>query len=282
MSQFVMANDTQHFDLPSELWFKVIAFVLSHSIHSVCCPTTGGADLSWERNAFATLRLVSKSFSHVAFKVADLALAGRFDGEEDESMDVDGDEIMDDPDKLKYIFKCACHVWIDSTPSFRLIHDRFKMINDIHSDQNILNFFSQSGTTILSAYYGYVQVIKNCKTFFSRSGLFSGHPDLEIDVFLPASQQHLAFIERILTLFSKAIKNILSTLDVLAVPEMVEKLRRDVEWDSRFIISGLEIVHRCAQVIDRQDEWLSPNISKLCAQGSCSGRVSNYLEAAGS
>ncbi|KAM6493267.1 hypothetical protein JOM56_011401 [Amanita muscaria] len=274
MSQFDTRKMAQHFGLPSELWFKVIAFVLSDCIYSLCCSATGGADLSWERNALRTLRMVSKSFSHTAFKVADLALAGRriridgvtpVDGEEHKPIitDVDGDERIDDLDKLK------------------LIYNRFKMINDIHSE-NVFDFVSQSGVTILSAYYGYVQVIKNCKTLFWRQGLLSDHPNLATNWFASASQQHLAFVEKIHGVFPTAIKNILSMLDILTVPEMVEKLRRDMGWYSRFIASGLEIVYRCAQVINRRDEWQSRNVSKLCAQGSCSGRVSNYLGAAGS
>ncbi|KIL65399.1 hypothetical protein M378DRAFT_162020 [Amanita muscaria Koide BX008] len=198
--------------------------------------------------------MVSKSFSHTAFKVADLALAGRriridgatpVDGEENKPIitDLDGDERIDDLDKLK------------------LIYNRFKMINDIHSE-NVFDFVSQSGVTILSAYYGYIQVIKNCKTLFWRQGLLSDHPNLVTNWFASASQQHLAFVEKIHGVFPTAIKNILSMLDILTVPEMVEKLRRDMEWYSRFIASGLEIVYRCAQVINRRDEWQSRNVSK--------------------
>jgi hypothetical protein len=66
------------YDLPSELWFKIIAFVLSDSIYAVCCSPQNGAwavDTSWEQHAFGTLRLVSKSFNDNAVKVADLALS---------------------------------------------------------------------------------------------------------------------------------------------------------------------------------------------------------------
>lgn len=64
----------ERYDLPAELWFKVIAFVLSDSIYSVCCAGPD-VDLSWDRNAFGTLRLVSTAFGNHAIKVAELALA---------------------------------------------------------------------------------------------------------------------------------------------------------------------------------------------------------------
>lgn len=62
------------FDLPSELWFKIIAFVLSDTIHSICC-SPEHVDLSWDRHAFGTLRLVSLAFSNHVVKVAELALS---------------------------------------------------------------------------------------------------------------------------------------------------------------------------------------------------------------
>ena len=66
------------YDLPSELWFKIIAFVISDSIYAICCsPQKGGGavDTSWEERAFGTLRLVSNLFNHNAVKVADLTLS---------------------------------------------------------------------------------------------------------------------------------------------------------------------------------------------------------------
>ena len=62
------------YDLPAELWSKVIAFVLSDSIYTVCCAGQD-VDLSWDQNAFGTLRLVSTSFSDHAVKIAELALS---------------------------------------------------------------------------------------------------------------------------------------------------------------------------------------------------------------
>ena len=62
------------YGLPAELWFKIIAFVLSDSIYTVCCAGQS-ADLSWDQTAFGTLRLVSTSFSDHAVKVAELALS---------------------------------------------------------------------------------------------------------------------------------------------------------------------------------------------------------------
>ena len=62
------------YDLPAELWSKIIAFVLSDSIYTVCCAGQD-VDLSWDQNAFGTLRLVSTSFSDHAVKVAELSLS---------------------------------------------------------------------------------------------------------------------------------------------------------------------------------------------------------------
>ncbi len=68
-----MSQDSE-FDLPNELWFKIIAFVLSDTIHAIYC-SPNHLDLSWDRHAFGTLRLVSLSFSDHAVKVAELALS---------------------------------------------------------------------------------------------------------------------------------------------------------------------------------------------------------------
>ncbi|KIL64684.1 hypothetical protein M378DRAFT_571172 [Amanita muscaria Koide BX008] len=293
-----MAHCTQHFDLPSELWFKTIAFVLSDSIYSICC---SGGDLYWDRNAFGTLRLVSKPFNHTTVKVADLALAGRpwdkVDGvAEDERMDVDGGD-----SKLRYVLSCA----YESTQSslFRLIYDRFKLINGIQSehDKNARIFSSQSGASLLSAYYDYVQLIRCCKALFWRLVIVPVRSDVATTTRAAYSHQLLKLMEQIRVLFPTAFKDIQSALDAVAVPEMAEKLRRDIKRDWGFIISGLEIVYRCAQAVTRRDEWQSLDVSTftgvcrlserpaccdesqcgalyLCAQGSCSGRVSGYFE----
>lgn len=228
----------QHFDLPSELWFKTIAFVLSDSIYSVCC---SGGDLSWDRNAFGTLRLVSKSFNHTTVKVADLALAGRpWDKEEeDEPMDVGGGD--SEMDKL------------------RLIYDRFKLMNGIQSEhhKSARTFFSH----LLSAYYDYVQLIRCCKALFWRLVIIPVHFNVATTIGAAYSQQLLKLMEQIRVLFPTAFLDIQSALDAVAVPEMAEKLRRDVERDWRFIISGLEIVYRCAQAVTRRDEWRSLDVS---------------------
>jgi hypothetical protein len=70
----VMSSQDSEFELPSELWFKIIAFVLSDTIHAICC-SPHHLDLSWDRHAFGTLRLVSLTFSNHAVKVAELALS---------------------------------------------------------------------------------------------------------------------------------------------------------------------------------------------------------------
>ena len=53
-------DSDDRYDLPAELWSKIIAFVLSHSIYIVC-RAGQDVDLSWDQNAFGTLRLVSTS-----------------------------------------------------------------------------------------------------------------------------------------------------------------------------------------------------------------------------
>lgn len=59
-----------------------------------------------------------------------------------------------------------------------------------------------------------------------------------------------------------AFRNILTMLHASPVPEMVDRLRGDVERDWRFVTAGLEIVYTCAQIMARRHEWDCPNMSE--------------------
>ena len=54
-------------------------------------------------------------------------------------------------------------------------------------------------------------------------------------------------------------------LRVSPVPEMVDRLRMNVERDWRFVTAGLEIVYTCAQIMARRREWEwdCPTISEV-------------------
>ncbi|KAM6492095.1 hypothetical protein JOM56_011819 [Amanita muscaria] len=142
----------------------------------------------------------------------------------------------------RYVLSCA----YESTQSSlsRLIYGRFKLINGIQSehDKNARIFSSQSAASLLSAYYDYVQLIRCCKALFWRL------------VIIP-------LMEQIRVLFPTAFKDIQSALDAVAVPEMAEKLRRDIKRDWGFIISGLVIVRK--RSLDNGRVWTCQRLQEF-------------------
>ena len=78
-----------------------------------------------------------------------------------------------------------------------------------------------NGVSLISAYYGYVHLIKNVKLVFTRDSMAWPHN-----------------VEKIYHTFPVALRNISIMLDIMTVPEMVGRLRKDVERDVFFISSG--------------------------------------------
>jgi hypothetical protein len=127
----------------------------------------------------------------------------------------------------------------------KLLYNRFNLVRTVQSNTNPSLFFAASGVSLLSAYYGYVQLLRNCKLIFFRG-----------------ASSHLDIISKVHGIFPVAFKNILTMLHASAVPEMVDRLKRDVERDWRFVTAGLEIVYRCAQIMARRHEWDCPTTSE--------------------
>lgn len=98
------------------------------------------------------------------------------------------------------------------------------MLDSIRSDSvtdPASKFFAISGVSLLSAYYGYLKLIKNSKLIFTNDALTQ--PEM---------------LEKIYRVFPVGFRGISAMLDFMAVPEMVGKLRKDVERDGTFVSSG--------------------------------------------
>lgn len=112
----------------------------------------------------------------------------------------------------------------DEIDNNRVLYEKFKLLDSIRSGtvtDPTSKFFTISGISLLSAYYGYLQLIKNSKLIFTRDAV---------------TQPEMA--EKIYRVFPVAFRGISIMLDLMAVPEMVGKLRRDVERDGTFVSSG--------------------------------------------
>ncbi|KAK2465556.1 hypothetical protein APHAL10511_002448 [Amanita phalloides] len=219
-------------ELPNEIWCKVIALVLSDSIYAICC-SSPDVDLSWDRIAFGTLRLVSRAFGERAVKVADLALsnpqccgyARRLTSPEEQPEETDM-VIEGDGGKI------------------RKLYEKFNLLNTIQSASDPVLFFADSGISLLSAYYGYVQLIKNSKIVFARN-----------------TTAQLDIVEKLYRVIPVAFRKVLIMLDLMTLPEMVDRLRLDVERDEVFVSSGLEIIYRLSETLTR-GEWRVSSVSE--------------------
>jgi hypothetical protein len=105
--------------------------------------------------------------------------------------------------------------------TIRPLYEKFKLLDSIRSGSvtdPASKFFS--GISLLSAYYAYVHLIKNSQLIFTR------------DMTQPK------MTEKIYRVFPVAFRRISIMLDLMAVPEMVGRLRRDVERDGTFVSCG--------------------------------------------
>ncbi|SRR6266576_2371175 len=112
----------------------------------------------------------------------------------------------------------------DKSPC-RALYDKFKLLDSIRLG-SITNpgatLFTVNGVSLISAYYGYVQLIKNIKLVFARDSMA-----------VPL------LAEKIYRAFPAAFRGISLMLDIMAVPEVVGRLRKDVERDTSFISAGI-------------------------------------------
>ena len=124
------------------------------------------------------------------------------------------------------------------TDNHRPLYEKFKLLDSIRSGSvtdPTSKFFTISGISLLSAYYGYVQLIKNSKLIFARD---MTQPEMT---------------EKIYRVFPVAFRRISIMLDLMAIPEMVGRLRRDVERDGTFVSCGelllaFQIFHHSASL----------------------------------
>jgi hypothetical protein len=161
---------------------------------------------------------------------------------------------------------CAVAGKADKSPR-RALYDKFKLLDSIRlggiTDPGA-TLFTVNGVSLVSAYYGYVQLIKNTRLAFARDSIA-----------LPL------YVEKIYRAFPAAFRGISIMLDIMVVPEVVGRLRKDVERDTSFISSGicasafsinrhtnysinlgLEIIYNLSQAVLRQ-EWHDSAVSEV-------------------
>lgn len=134
------------------------------------------------------------------------------------------DNVVGEAGRLKYVTLRTNAQVPEEIDNHRALYDKFRLLDSIRSGSvtdPTSKFFTISGISLLSAYYGYVQLIKNSKLIFTRDAM---------------TQPEMA--EKIYRVFPVAFRGISIMLDLMAVPEMVGKLRRDVERDGTFVSSG--------------------------------------------
>ncbi|PFH45725.1 hypothetical protein AMATHDRAFT_8747 [Amanita thiersii Skay4041] len=225
-------------ELPYELWFKIISIVISSCIHKVMMSPDndpyakrellikwGLRDLTWEKNAFCTLRLVSGLFDVITMEVAKRALHPR-----------DSDDLIEfDPTQgeggRRGAWKCEMKSGDIGDDDIRRIYHLFKAMKSYKMDPCLVR------TTLLAPYLQYREGISFRVSMFGWEG-FPKIMGTEKQFWLFVSQYH----DVVYDISGRVV-----------LPEAQELVRTSLQKERVICRTGFDISRRMYQLCERPE-----------------------------